>query len=383
MHCPRSSTCRTTKSCCPTAHPDSSERRHLVAHIPFLDSTRLLHSPTALATRLKRDGYLCLRGVLPSTDVDAVRRHVLAVADDAGWLLPATAAGAVPIADPTAAVWDPDPAYRQVHRRMWTHRPVHALMHHPTLLRVITAAIGTGDVFVHPRKVLRAAHPNPANPASTSLDGGWHQDFPEVQGSPNTLTVWAPLAPVTPDTGALAIAPASHHEGTLPLRLASTAVGWEADVHPSLIHTGPMNPGDILIFTTHTVHRGTPNTGPGLRLSIDARYQPVQEPINETCLELRDETYGWDAVYAHWPTLGDDPLVRYWQQQPLNVVPYDQRYDRWREHTALAAGARREPLARRALEITAQYSQADVAARAGTLLAALPVVKPRARAPHP
>ncbi|UQI45933.1 phytanoyl-CoA dioxygenase family protein [Streptomyces sp. HU2014] len=52
-----------------------------------------------------------------------------------------------------------------------------------------------------------------------------------------------------------------------------------------------MRPGDVLIFTAHTVHRGTPNTGTGPRMSMDVRYQCESEPISETCLELRDEGY--------------------------------------------------------------------------------------------
>ncbi|MFI7020147.1 phytanoyl-CoA dioxygenase family protein [Streptomyces sp. NPDC050164] len=339
----------------------------------FFDATPLLDSPAALVERLRSDGYLHLRGVLPVSDVAAVRRHVLAVADEAGWLLPSVTDEPAPPADTRAAVWDPAPAYRSVHRRMWTHRDVHALMHHPRLLSLLTTLTGHVDLLVHPRKVLRAVHPRPVpGPAET----GWHQDWPEIQGSENTLTVWTPLAPAGPGTGALAILPASHRDGTLPLRLASTAVGWEANVHPQRAHTGPVAPGDVLVFTAHTVHRGTPNTGRHLRLSLDVRYQPAREPISETCLELRDEPYGWDSVYDQWPARDGDPLAYYWRRHTrLNVVPYDPRFDVWRERTALAAGERRDPGARRALEITAAYSAPPAATRAAALLRALPAAR--------
>ncbi len=338
-------------------------------YAPFLDSTPLRRDPAALRGQLERDGYLYLCGVLPTLDVDDVRRQVLAVADDAGWLLPAADPHTSPTADPKAAVWDPDPAYREVHRRMWTQRPVHALMHHPALLAVITALIRTDDVLVHPRKVLRAVHPRPA-PAAR--DGGWHQDFPEIQGTRNTLTVWTPLATAGPGTGALAIVPGSHRAGTLPLRLAPTAVGWEADIHPAVAHTGLVQPGDVLVFTAHTVHRGTPNTGNGLRLSLDARYQPASEPITETCLELRDEKYGWDTVYACWPHGADDPLAHYWRSRRLDVRPYDTRFDEWRTAAALEAGERRDPVARRALQLAAAYDTLETAAKAAVLTQGLP-----------
>ncbi|MGY3676925.1 hypothetical protein [Streptomyces sp. TE33382] len=89
---------------------------------PFFDSAPLLASPASLVTRLHTDGYLFLRGILPTVEVAAVRRHVLAVADRADWLLPAGTEHPSPPADPQAAVWDPDPANRRVHRTMWTHR---------------------------------------------------------------------------------------------------------------------------------------------------------------------------------------------------------------------------------------------------------------------
>ncbi|GGZ70084.1 phytanoyl-CoA dioxygenase family protein [Streptomyces bluensis] len=336
----------------------------------FFDSTPLLDSPAALLSRLRAEGYLYLRGVLPVADVAAVRRHVLAVADQAGWLLPADAGEPAPQADPHAAVWDPAPAYRSVHRRMWAHREVHALMHHPRLLALLTTLTGHADLLVHPRKVLRAVHPRPVpGPAET----GWHQDWPEIQGSEQTLTVWTPLAPAGPGTGALAILPASHRDGILPLRLASTAIGWEANVHPQHAHSGAVAPGDVLIFTAHTVHRGTPNTGRHLRLSLDVRYQPASAPIYETCLELRDEPYGWDA---QWPAREGDPLAYYWKRHThLNVIPYDPRFDLWRERTALAAGERQGPGARRALQITAAYSSPPAATRAAALLRGLPATR--------
>jgi ectoine hydroxylase-related dioxygenase (phytanoyl-CoA dioxygenase family) len=328
----------------------------------FTDSTALRDRPDALTARLNVDGYLLVRQVLPTDAVTAVRQHVLTTAGAAGWLRPDGTA------DTGRAVWDPEPAYRAVHRRMWTDRSVHALMHHPHLLTLVSGLLGTRDVLVHPRKVLRAVHPRPV---AAPGDGGWHQDWPEIQGSPETLTIWTPLAPAAPGTGALAVVPSSHRNGVLRLRLAATAVGWEAEVRPDIIHTGTVQPGDVLVFTSRTVHRGTSNQGDSLRLSLDVRYQRTTDPINETCLQLRDEPYGWDSVYEQWPNGSTDPLAHYWKNLPLTVVPYDTRYDEWREHSALATGADRNPTARRALEITAAHGSPAAAAEARGLLEAL------------
>ncbi|CAM5593039.1 phytanoyl-CoA dioxygenase family protein [Streptomyces abikoensis] len=337
---------------------------------PFTDSTRLRRDSAALGELLASDGYLFLRGVLPAQDVAAVRRHVLDVADAAGWLRPAASGRILPEADPAAAVWDPDPAYRAVHRQLFAHRPVHALMHHPALLDLMADLTGCSEPLVHPRKVIRAVHPRPA---AGSVVGGWHQDYPEIQGSAGTLTAWTPLAPVGLGTGALALVPGSHRDGVLPLRLAPTGAGWEAATDPAAARTAELRPGDILIFTAHTVHRGTPNTGRGLRMSVDVRYQCPSEPISETCLELRDESYGWDEVYATWPRGARDPLAYYWRSDlMLDVQPYDYQYDHWRNQEALAAGARRDPAARRALELAVTYGPPDLAGQAAPLLNRLP-----------
>ncbi|MFD0205793.1 MULTISPECIES: hypothetical protein [Saccharothrix] len=157
----------------------------------------------------------------------------------------------------------------------------------------------------------------------------------------------------------------------LPLRLrAGTIVGWETDVPVETVHCGPVSPGDVLLFTAHTVHGGSPDTG-GLRLSADCRYQPLREPVCRDCVELDDGD--WDEVYRTWPGQGrDDPLAHYWRGLPLDVVAYDPRADVAREREAIAAGRRHDPAAARALQVTAEHS-ADpaVAAEAAALLRVL------------
>ena len=53
---------------------------------PFIDSSNLIGDGTALAARMRRDGYLFLPGLLPRDDVAAVQRQVGTIARDAGWL---------------------------------------------------------------------------------------------------------------------------------------------------------------------------------------------------------------------------------------------------------------------------------------------------------
>ncbi|MFD7666062.1 phytanoyl-CoA dioxygenase family protein [Streptomyces sp. NPDC059788] len=316
---------------------------------PYTDSGRLLDDPAALKRLLAQDGYLCLPGLL-RTAVDDVARDVLAVARDAGWVRPAQDGRGPADTVPGTAVWPPDPRFHAVHHRAWRLRSVHALMHHPALLDLMAALLGE-TVLVHPRKVLRLVHPKgPGAPP----ESGWHQDLPGVQGSPRTLTVWTPLIPgsLSPE-----VRPGSHRHGELPMRLSNDAiVGWETETAPGPVHHGSLRPGDILVLDAATVHRGMPNTGSGLRMSLDCRYQPLSDPVCEDCIELRGEPYTWDDVYRDWPGGRADPLAGYWLEQPLRRVPYDHGPDAQRDRTALTAARAGNPEARRALHVAARHS---------------------------
>ncbi|MFC6093390.1 phytanoyl-CoA dioxygenase family protein [Saccharothrix lopnurensis] len=338
--------------------------------LPFTDSTALRDDARALADRLAEDGYLHVRGLLPEPDVAAVRDHVLALAREAGWLLPPDGAEP-PLANPRATTWWPDPDYVALHDRMWRNRDLHALMHTPALLTLLGALFGE-PVLVHPRKVLRVVHPRCG---TTPPETGWHQDYPGIQGSKRALAVWTPLAPVEPGTGALTVLPGSHRAGLLPMRLSNDAmVGWEADTDTSTVHTGHLDPGDVIIFTVFTVHSGSANEGPRLRLSVDCRYQPVGDPVCPGSLEF-DDGKTWDDVYRTWPNGGrGDPLSYYWRRLPLTPADYDSSPDAARDHEVIAAAEAGNPDARRALRMIAVYGvDHAITSRAKALLRTLPV----------
>lgn len=52
----------------------------------FIDSSDLIGDGAALAERMRCDGYLFLRGLLPRGDVAAVQRQIGEIARDSGWL---------------------------------------------------------------------------------------------------------------------------------------------------------------------------------------------------------------------------------------------------------------------------------------------------------
>jgi hypothetical protein len=68
----------------------------------FLGSAGIVEDGAALASRLRRDGYLCIKGLLPRADVLRVREKFLEAAAAAGWLEAGTGVDEA-IADPTRA----------------------------------------------------------------------------------------------------------------------------------------------------------------------------------------------------------------------------------------------------------------------------------------
>lgn len=323
---------------------------------PYEDSTGLRDDAAGLRTRLDRDGYLFLRGVLPEVDLAMVRRSTFAVIERHGWV---DSTGR-PIE--AAACWDPDPAFRSVHREAWTNEAFHALAHHRAMTALMAGLLAPHEVFVHPRACLRLAFTVPSQERVPSL----HQDHPEIQGSLRTLTAWVPLARCGPTTGSLMVVPGSHRSGTLPLRLTTGPVGWETSVDSNQeLRCGECEPGDVLIFTAFTLH-GASSAGPeaALRLSIDARYQPVGDPISETCLDLVDEPFTWSDVYQGWM---NRHLQYYWRALDLDIRAYDPRLDDWRSDEAIrrARDGDRAPEVLRGLELARRYDRrSDVRAAA-------------------
>ena len=78
--------------------------------------------------------------------------------------------------------------------------------------------------------------------------------------------------------------------------------------------------GDVLTFPCFTVHRGMAGTIKNrVRLSYDARFQPLSEPVEAGSL-LPNVPLAWDELYEGWEI---DDLKYYWKDLPLEVVKKD------------------------------------------------------------
>ena len=312
----------------------------------FLDSTDLMEDGSALAVRLKRDGYLFLRGLLPRDAVMEVRRRLLETAAEGGWLDPAHPVEDG-IANPAAACKDPEERYMRVFRGMWKDEELHRLRVHPNMLALFERIFGE-PVLAHPMFIQRNIFPQTE---SFDFTTGAHQDKVHIGGATNHA-LWAPLGDCPLEKGALAVASGSHSAGVLDTKVGNGAGGMDIDVPiPGEWVTGAFEAGDALIFADTAVHCALPNRTAEVRQSFDDRYQPASQPIADTNMVPYSGCGTWEEVYADWSS---DDRKYFWRALSPNVVPLDRQYYERRDRMAFDMAAEGDLAARDALLRIAQ-----------------------------
>lgn len=294
----------------------------------FTDSTRLTGDPAALRARLRDDGYLFLRGQVDVARIDRVRQDFLAVLSRHGWL-------AGPPEDRVAVgakfSVEPQRSYRGVYHEAYLSESFHTLPH--SLIDGLLTDIIGGTVLVHPRPIGRLVFPSRYAPGGADYTTPAHQDYVSVQGTPNTYTAWVPLHDVPMELGPLAVAYASHRDGVRASVPAFGTGGTEiADIADAPWRCGPFRAGDVLVFHSMTVHKGTPNHTGRLRLSMDFRFQSAREPINERSLNLASGALTWESLYRNWDS---DAIKFYWRALNPLTTHFDDRYERERNKQAI------------------------------------------------
>lgn len=338
---------------------------------PFRESSDALSNGAELRRRMEQDGYLFIKGLIPPQDIAALRAQTIAIVTDAGWLKSDTPPDAA-IADPARACVDPEPAYLAVYKPMYRLEALHDIAHHPAVLDALAAMAG-GPVLPHPRLILRNVFPQRPDYTTPA-----HQDFPHIQGTPETYSVWVPLGDCPLDQGGLTIAEGTHREGVLPFRVSSGAGGMEvADPYEGRWVAGDFAMGDAILFHSMVVHKALPNITDKLRQSVDNRYQRIDQPLVEASLRPYADLFAWEEIYAGWQS---DRFKYYWRDRLTNLVPFDQQYYEERDRIAFALADSGDPTARAALlRIHQRDSDPDKRARAGALLARLDQAAPTRR----
>lgn len=289
----------------------------------FVDSSDLLNEPEALRARAAEDGYLFFKNRLPAGEVLALRAELLAVVEKYGWRQPGQ--------DALGGLIDYDAINRLTEEAM--HRTdvgvtaeayhdvqklerFHRLPHHPRLLEIYRTLFGR-EILVHPRHIARMITPH-----TCMVPTPPHQDFPYIQGTANTWTCWFPVGDCPRALGGLTVLKGSHRQGYLPVRPAKGAGGFAVPMCPTDTDwvEGDFATGDVLTFPSHTVHKALRcQFKDRIRLSLDVRYQPADEPVDDSSLNPHC-ALKWDEIYAKW---SNDEFKYYWRKLPLAISHWD------------------------------------------------------------
>jgi hypothetical protein len=149
--------------------------------------------------------------------------------------------------------------------------------------------------------------------------------------------------------GGLTVLKGSNHKGYLPVTAAKGPGGLAVRMCPTDVEwmEDDFQVGDVLFFNSFTVHKALPSRfKERIRLSVDVRYQPLSEPIEEASLSPHgavegryhdhesipeedsarrfEKSFGWEDIYMDWQS---DDLKYYWRKRgPKHLTTWDDRY---------------------------------------------------------
>ena len=285
----------------------------------FTESNDLLDNPPALRKRLRDDGYLFLRDILPKNDVLHLRQRILQCCQEAGWLREGS-----PLMD---GLTDHEPIlegaeeWRPVYAKVQALEEFHRLKLHDNI-RKIMEDIFQEPVFALPMTIARIAFPRD-NERGTQP----HQDWLYVGGSTEIISCWAPLGDVPAQVGGLKILKGSHKAGFLSPRSAPGPGGNMVDVDANLEWLqADYRTGDVLLFKSLTIHAAADNHTPDvIRLSMDFRYAGESHTITEGWLQPHfhwlGDPFSWEVLEQGWR---DSPTAHYWERiENLKTKPHE------------------------------------------------------------
>jgi ectoine hydroxylase-related dioxygenase (phytanoyl-CoA dioxygenase family) len=244
---------------------------------PFRDSTPLLGDGARLRETLYGEGYLFLRRLVDPEQINKVKQDIMQILrehhiiEDDGADEPMWSGGPHPTEGEYMAFYD----------KIARMDSFVQLAESPEIMALMEG-IFEGPVQAWTQRLIRVMYPDPDAPAPIGL--GAHQDgnFRFGYQSQSFNACWMPLMEIDQQIGGLAVAPGSNIRGELDHGGGSVASSAKAikekkvfglDAESLSWVTSDFEPGDAVIFTSLTVHRGILNRSDRIRLSCDFRYQ--------------------------------------------------------------------------------------------------------------
>ncbi|QKW05150.1 phytanoyl-CoA dioxygenase family protein [Streptomyces sp. NA04227] len=243
--------------------------------------------PGALRARLARDGYLYLPGFFARRTVLDFRRHYFATLAPSGLTVPgsdpqegrAAHRSAVDLARLRTLLFRevvPGPRYEELCR-------------HPDLLAFHRRLLGTPELHLHRRRIIRHVGPGETGIGTATQA---HYDLVYLrEGTDRVVSSWIPLGDCPLSAGPLIYLEHSHHRvraeeaaGTLRRPAASLTADLPAlaEEYDSRWLVADFAAGDLMVHNAHIVHASLDNRDPAgrFRLSTDIRHQAAAEPVD-------------------------------------------------------------------------------------------------------
>ena len=297
----------------------SSTTTERPAVTPFIESNDLLGDAAALRRRMREEGYLFFRDLLPRDQVLDLRRRILEFCAEEGWLREGS--------ELMDGLTDHEPiaegqeAWRPVYAKVQALEAFHRLKLDAGVHRLMEGLFEE-EVFALPMTIARMAFPRD-NQRGTQP----HQDWLYVGGSTEIISCWGPLGDVPVEVGGLKLLRGSHKAGFLAPRPAPGPGGNIVWVDPDLEWVqSDYRAGDLLLFKALTVHASADNyTSDRMRLSIDFRYAGRSHTITDGWMlphfNWLGEPFTWDTLDKTWR---DSPVSRYWEKLgPIKTKPHE------------------------------------------------------------
>jgi ectoine hydroxylase-related dioxygenase (phytanoyl-CoA dioxygenase family) len=288
------------------------------AFLPMRASNELLGDPAALQERLDEDSYLYFEKVLDEGKINALRKKILLVLADLGWVVrhPLLMQG-VAIA-PTAREGDDE--YFKAYDAVQQLEEFHTLAHDENLMAIMRQVVGE-TAFPHPLKIARLSFP-----ANYEVSTPPHQDYPNNQGTMSLTAASIPVGNIPQELGGIAVLRGSHHYGVLHLATHPGAGNRQAMLPQQMLEecrwvATDYSAGDVLMFPALTVHASMHNASEFfMRIAVDFRYQQEGEELTEGVLEPHFQRLTWEQIYAGWKS---DRFQYYWKDLNYKVVPFE------------------------------------------------------------
>lgn len=246
-------------------------------------------SSEELNRRFDTEGYVILKGVLKSEEVDGARQELKHLVDQHAQKL--LAEGKIddlkedlPFEKRLIALSADNPKNAMGTLRRELHLPgLYPIFFNPQLTDVVESVLGS-EIRLYPNYSAR-----PKLPESEATLVLWHQDGGytdqlDATGTVDELrmvNVWTPLVPARVETGCMEFIPGTHKLGVVPhekrryyLEIAQEHLAPYEDKAIPI----EMDPGDVVLFHNLLYHRGLPNTSDIIRWNLDWRYQDATQP---------------------------------------------------------------------------------------------------------